>query len=326
MKCISKYKNSRNQYLFKYLLFVLPFLILSFTKIIAQETDTIKSIKVSDTIKSVKDSDTTKKVKPKKLARSTFESVWLIDNPSVMVARKGTFEFDIQHRFGTLDNGYNDFFGMFASSNIRLGFNYSPIDRLSVGFGITKSYFTWDMNVKYAILRQTRSGGSMPISLTYYGNIAIDSRSNVDFTYGTDRLSFFHQLIIARKISPKFSVQVAPSLSHYNAVEAFINEDGEKEGLMNNDHFAIAIGGRYKVSDAMAVIANYDQPITKHKTNNPNPNISFGIEIATSNHAFQVFAGNYYDIIPQRNNVFNNNNYADGTFLIGFNITRLWNF
>lgn len=83
----------------------------------------------------------------------------------------------------------------------------------------------------------------------------------------------------------------------------------------------------------MAVIVNYDQPITKHLTGNPNPNISLGLEVSTSSHAFQFFIGNYSFISPARNNYFNQNYYKEGfpwqsgnQFLVGFNITRLWNY
>jgi hypothetical protein len=86
------------------------------------------------------------------------------------------------------------------------------------------------------------------------------------------------------------------------------------------------------MTETMSCIFNIDQPITVHKAGNPNPNLSLGIEMATSAHAFQVFVGNYASIVPQENNFFNSNNYAGGenetvwdNFLIGFNITRLWN-
>ncbi len=272
--------------------------------------------------------ETKKETKP---VRNMFESTWLIDNQSVIVPIKGTFQFDILHRFGTWKNGYSDFYGLFAPSNIKLGFNYSILDNLSAGFGITKTNMTWDFNVKYAFLQQTRSG-SIPLSITYFGNVAVDTRADKTdnenqkiFKNGSDRWSYFHQLIIARKVTSKFSVQVAPSLSHYNAVEAFLGTDREKVAVMENDHFAIAVGGRYKVGDKLAILANYDQPLTKHFAKNPYPNLSFGLEIATSSHAFQIFAGNYNFIIPQRNNVFNQNDFENGQFLIGFNITRLWN-
>ena len=262
--------------------------------------------------------------KDKRPVRNMFESTWLIDNQSAIVPIKGTFQFDIIHRFGIVKNGYSDFFGIFAPSNIKLGLGYSILDNLSVGFGITKTYMTWDFNLKYAFIRQTRSG-STPLSLTYFGNVAVDTRKKENFVNSTDRLSYFHQLIFARKFTRKFSFQIAPSLSHYNAVEARLNEENEKEAIMKNDHFAIAFGGRYKFNGSLAIIANYDQPITNHPSQNPDSNLSFGIEVTTSSHAFQFFIGNYNYIVPQRNNVFNSNSIGDGEFLIGFNMTRLWN-
>ncbi|HET9747414.1 MAG TPA: DUF5777 family beta-barrel protein [Chitinophagaceae bacterium] len=264
---------------------------------------------------------TIQKVKP---VKNTFESVWLMDNQTVMVPIKGTLEFDIQHRFGTVDNGKKDIFGIFAPSNIRLGLSYAPVKNLFVGAGLTKERTQIDLNAKYALIQQTP--GKMPVSLSYFGNIVIDARDKSNFRYSVHRLSYFNQVIIARKITNKFSAQVAPSLSWYNNVEAYVTSKGEIEKMMNNYHFAVSVLGRYKVSDKMAVIAGYDQPLTTHLTNNPDPNICFGLEITTSSHAFQVFAGNYYGIVPQSNNVFNQNDYRDGQFLIGFNITRLWNF
>lgn len=309
MKNIIHFKNRSFRNTKRTLFLILAVLSLTITGVVAQDTDTETETEETD-------------ARP---VRSTFESAWLIDNQSVMVPIKGTLEFDILHRFGTLDNGYDDFFGLFASSNIKIGFSYTPIDRLAVGFGITKANMTWDLSAKYAILQQSRDG-NMPISVTYFGNIAIDTRDQANFENSSDRYSYFHQIIVARKITPAFSAQIAPSFSHFNGVNAFINSSGEVESIMNNDHFAVSVAGRYKISDVMAIIANYDQPITEHLSNNPNPNISFGLEMTTSSHAFQIFAGNYYSITPQRNNVFNQNNFGDGEILIGFNITRLWNF
>jgi hypothetical protein len=271
------------------------------------------------------DEQTTETTTDTRPVRNTFESIWLIDNQTVEVPIKGTFEMDVLHRFGTADKGYDDFWGIFAPSNIRMGFNFVPIEKLQVGFGVTKSNHTYDFNAKYAIFRQARSGG-FPLSITYFVNAALDARKKENFLNGTDRFSYFHQLMIARKITDRFSLQVAPSLSHFNVVEGYVNQDLEIKGVMKNDHIAIAVCGRYKVGDAFALIANYDQPITEHLQNNPHPNISFGVELTSSSHAFQVFVGNFYSITPQRNNVFNRNDFGEGNILIGFNITRLWNF
>jgi hypothetical protein len=262
-----------------------------------------------------------KRVKP---VKNTFGGVWMMDNQTVMVPLKGTLEFDIQHKFGTVNKGKKDAFGLFAPSNIRLGLSYSPINKLSLGAGLTKERMQIDMNGKYALLQQTKA--KSPVSVTYFGNMVIDARNESFFRYAEHRFSYFNQLMIARKITEKFSAQVAPSFSWFNNVEGYVDSNGDIQKKMNNGHLAISALGRYKVSEKSAVMAGLDQPLTQHPTNNPRPNISFGFETTTSAHAFQVFMGNYYGIVPQSNNMFNQNDYKHGQFVIGFNITRLFNF
>lgn len=261
----------------------------------------------------------------KKAVKNTFDGNYIVDNQTVMVPIKGTFEFDFQHRFGLVNNGIKDMFGLYAGATIRLGFSYVPIKNLQVGFGSISDPMQVDFNAKYSIWRQTKDN-SMPVSVTYFGNTVIDTRSKDNFVNSGDRFSYFNQIIIARKINDKISVQVAPSLSHYNNIAGYQASDGSIQRTMYNDHWAIAFSGRYKISKQMGVMVNYDQPITQHPTNNPHPNISFGLDITTSAHSFQVFAGNYAYIVPQRNAYFNQNDYTKSQFLIGFNISRLWNF
>ena len=160
-----------------------------------------------------------------KPVKNTFGSVWLIDNQTVMVPIKGTFEFDIQHRFGPVKNGISDLAGFFAPSNIRLGVNYSPLSKLFVGAGVTKERFQVDLNAKYALLQQT-TNNRMPVSVSYFGNIVIDARSGSYFRESVHRLSYFNQLIIARKVTDAFSLQVAPSLSWFNNVEGYVDKNG----------------------------------------------------------------------------------------------------
>lgn len=267
------------------------------------------------------DMPATPTVKP---VKNTFGSTWAMNSQTVMVPIKGTLQFDIQHCFGTVNNGSKDLFGIFAPSNIRLGLGYTLVDRLTLGAGITKERMQVDLNAKYALLRQTPS--KMPISVTYFGNIVIDSRNKSNFRYDAHRLSYFNQLIIARKVTNNFSVQVAPSFSWFNNIEGYVDSKGDVQKKMHNGHFAVSVLGRYKISANSAIIAGYDQPLTQHTTNNPHPNICLGIETTTSAHAFQVYVGNYYGIVPQSNSMFNRNDYTEGQFLIGFNITRLWNY
>jgi hypothetical protein len=264
-----------------------------------------------------------------KPVKGTFESSWIIENQTVMVPSKGTLEFMIQHRFGTIENGVKDLWGLYADAgtNIRLGLSYTLFDNfgfgylkgpLSVGIGSTRNNRIQDVNVKYAFLRQTRNN-KIPVSVTYFSNVAIETKKPTEqLPNGNeeDRFSYFHQLIISRKFSPELSVQVAPSVSHYNVMAS----------EMSNDHFAVALAARYKFSPQSSLMVNVDQPLTTHKLYNPQPNVSFGIEIATSAHAFQLFFTNYGAIAPQRNNVFNQNDPWNKGWLIGFNITRLWSF
>ncbi|HEX5152971.1 MAG TPA: DUF5777 family beta-barrel protein [Parafilimonas sp.] len=267
----------------------------------------------------------------KKPVKNTFESIWIIDNQTVMVPIKGTFEVDFMHRFGTIDGGYQNFFGLFGGINIRLGFNYVPIDKLLLGVSFTEYNLTWEGYAKYALIKQTQDG-SIPVSATYFGDVSVDTKAKGDYPHFSDRLMFFNQLIIARKISDRFSVQVAPSLTHVNLVQGFYPGDTTADGKsvlkkeMHHDHFAIAFSGKIKLSNTLNLLLNYDQPITKHMTNNPNPNLSAALEVNTSAHTFQVTVGNYQYITPQRNNYYNHNDYTEGQWLIGFNMTRLWNF
>ena len=266
------------------------------------------------------------KFRAMKPVKNTFDDTYILDNQTVMVSPKKTFEFDLQHRFGVVTNGYKDFIGIFSAANIRVGMSYTPCENLKLGFGFNKYNLTWDFDAKYALMRQSERGkGIWPLSITVFANMAVDTRGKENFFHGIDRLSYFGQIMIARKITKNFSVQVAADISYFNNVPAYIDAaSGEVKPRMNNEHFAVAVMGRYKVTDKLAILANYDQPLTQHFTDNPHPNISVGLEMSTGGHAFQVVFGNYQYIIPQVNNMFNQNDYKKGAFCIGFNITRLW--
>ena len=277
---------------------------------VAQEDDTKKEKKVKE-----------------KLERSAFESATLINNPTNVLFKKNTLEVMLQHRFGLMNNGgANDLAGFWAPSNIRIGLSYAIHDRVTIGYGTTKDKRLQDFNWKVALLQQTRSN-KMPVSVTYYGNFTVDARkkNNGYFINLQDRYSNFNQLIIAKRFNPKFSAQIAPSVSHYNIVE----------NTMRNDMVAIAFGGRYKISDQTSILVDYSQPLTKFLQDNPPPGISFGVEFGTSSHTFSIFATNYNGIVPQQNYMFNQNDgfgvdspfgKGGGDFLIGFNITRNYNF
>lgn len=264
--------------------------------------------------------DETKDEKVKeKLERSAFESATLIDNATNVLFSKNSLEVQMQHRFGEINGDKNDLAGFYGAANIRIALSYAIHERLTIGFGTTKDAWLQDFNWKVALLRQTRSN-SMPISVSYYGNFVVNAKKaeGSGFYHIQDRYSFFNQLIIAKRFSPNVSLQIAPSLSHFNSVD---------HGL-ENDMVSIAFGGRFKISPQTAILFDYSQPLTEIKTDDfeLKPGISLGVEFATSAHAFQIFLTNYKGIVPQQNYMKNGNDFFNGDLLIGFNITRVYNF
>ena len=260
--------------------------------------------------------DTEEPAKNNRPVRPQFESGYLIDNQTVLIKQPATLEFIIQHRFGTLNSETFDLAGLYAPSNIRIGLNYVIRKDLQIGIGSTKNNKLQDGNIKWKFLQQTRSN-SIPVSAAVFAQAAYDAREDI-FEETTQRLSYFSQLIIARSFGRKISFQFAPSFSHFNIVDS----------LVEHDNIGLSFTGRYKFSPQSSVIFGGDYNITSQDTDviDPKPNASLGIEVSTSSHAFQIFLTSYSAIINQHNELYNTNDFMDGDILLGFNITRLWNF
>ena len=263
-----------------------------------------------DTIAAV-NQDSIAPVTEVELERAAFESTSLIESQTNRVYGKGTIEMIMNHRFG-LVTGTNDLIGIWAPANIRIAVNYSVTDRITVGFGTTKDKRLQDFSLKAALLRQTVDG-KMPVSVTYYGNATVSALPKEYFYHTSDRWSFFNQIIIAKRISKVFSLQLAPSYSHYNVVDA----------PMNNDLFALEFGGRAKVTSGMSILLDVNQPFTSQEIA-PKSGFSIGTEFSTVGHSFQIFVSNYRGIVNQESNMFNQNEFFEGDFAIGFNISRTW--
>jgi hypothetical protein len=255
-----------------------------------------------------------------KPVRFTFGTGVLIDNQTVETTFKGSLELQIHHRFSLIEN-YHNLFGIYGAANTRLGLNYGVTDRLMIGAGTTKDYKLQDIQWKYLILQQTEDN-NMPVSLSYYGNFVIDLQKKeafgpVERYKDIHRLSYFTQLIVARKFNEVFSFQIAPSVIYFNAVPQYSNDSKYK-----NLNFGLSAGGKATVAGSHSIIFEYDQLLTKQElAEQPKPNLSLGWEIGTATHSFQLFVANYSQIIYQRNLVFNTNDFSKGDYLIGFNIT-----
>lgn len=264
--------------------------------------------------------DTTQTNEKSKPVRFTFGTGILIENQTIATPFKGQLEMEIHHRFAMIKN-YHDLFGIYGSANTRIGLNYGITDRLMIGVGTTKDYQLQDIQWKYQILQQTEDN-SMPVSVAYYGNFVIDLRSKDAFGPAASyrnihRLSYFTQIIVARKLTDKISLQVAPSLIYYNSVPQTSDSTGYK-----NLNLGLSAGARINLFGSHSLILEYDQLLTKQNIDvQPKPNLALGWEIGTATHTFQIFASNYNQIINQRNLVFNTNDFKKGEYLIGFNIT-----
>lgn len=268
----------------------------------------------------------------------TFESGYLIDAQTTVIPDVKTLEFVIQHKFGTIENGSSNLWGIYgAGTNIRLGLDYVLMKNFQIGAGITKKSMTTDLNAKWTILQQTRKN-SIPVSVALYGNIGIDGRNVSAFESGNvreaysgptgsfkfqDRLSYFSQLIVGRKFCNEFSLQAGVSFTHYNSV-------GVK---YDHDKIGVHLNGRIKVTPQGSIIFNYDQPLKIKEiseqiawTNHPKPNLAFGYEVSTGTHAFQIYMGSTSSLLPQDNIMWNQNDWQNKGLSIGFLITRLWGF
>ena len=250
----------------------------------------------------------------------TFESGLLGETQTTVTPYAGEFGLHVQHRFGLIENGLEDVFGIYSTSNIRMGIDYGITEKFMLGYGYTKEYKLQEFHGKYRVLTQTESN-SIPVSVALYGNLSINSQDKEVFANDyafSDRLGYFSQLIIAHKFNDTFSLQFAPSFTHFNKTDS----------LVEHDKIALSLAGRAKITSSMSLFFEYDQPLnidnmrefTNSDQTDPEANLSFGIEIGTSTHVFQVFASNYEGITPQRNILFNKNKIGDGDFLFGFNI------
>jgi hypothetical protein len=283
--------------------------------------------------------DTTVQETPKERpVRAAFESGLLFDNATTTLQPSKTLEFILQHRFGVIENGIHDLYGIYGAANIRFGLNYSILDNLTIGAGTTKYNMMQDLQLKYRVIEQTRSN-SIPVTVMLYEVIAIDGSPNTKWDGTPDtvstkaykfsnRMSYFTQAIVSRRFNDQLSLQVGGAFTHYNCVDS----------VYNHDRISLSFAGRYKFSPQASFIVAGDFPLDLNgvkdykKDSDANtivydaPNLTAGIEISTSTHAFQIYVASAKGILPQEDIMWNTNNLFDGGILIGFNLTRLWNF
>jgi hypothetical protein len=270
---------------------------------------------------------------------SGFESGILIDAQTTYIPDVKTLELIIQHKFGSLENGKSDLWGIYSpGANVRMALNYVPYKNFQVGIGQTKKNMYTDLTAKWTVFQQTERN-AIPLSVSLFGSVAIDGRNISVFETGTvvntkgpatpkkitldDRFAYFSQLIVGRKFSDRLSLQTGISFTHYNMAG----------WDYNHDIVGAHLNGRYKFSPQSSLIFNYDHPLKIKSISeqwtwdtHPKPNLAIGVEIFTYTHAFQIYVGTADGIIQQDIMMYNQKDWKDKGLAIGFTMTRLWMF
>jgi hypothetical protein len=224
--------------------------------------------------------------KPKKeIVKNAFKSPRVINGQSMEFLRPGTMDFRILHRFGQLDQGYKNFFGLDQAS-MRMGFDFGILRNLMIGIGRSTYKKELDAYFKYAPFLQSTGKGAFPFTIALVSGITMDGMpwANPDRTnFFTSRLGYYFQAIIGRKITEGLTLQLTPTMVHQNLVEMAAD---------SNDVFALGVGGRLRLSRRVALTWDFFHVYNPFKGGNFQDPLSIGFDIETGGHVFQLHFSN----------------------------------
>ena len=254
---------------------------------------------------------------------ATFKATRIINGSSVENLAHGVLDFRISHRFGQLNQGAKNFFGL-DNATTRLGLDYGITRWLMVGIGHATLNKDNDGFVKVKLLQQKNEG--MPITLSYAGSVCVQSTpspltaADSGMTwYFSNRLTYSTQLLIARKFSDRISLQVMPTLIHYNLIDST---------KFSNNTFAIGVGGRIKLSNRIAVTGEYFYRVTNadllYNGQATHNGLSVGIDIETGGHVFQLMFTNASGMTERSFVGQTTDSWSKGELHFGFNISRVF--
>lgn len=246
----------------------------------------------------------------------TFKSSHIINGHSIEQMKKQQLDFRINHRFGQLNSGAYELWGL-DNAVINFCFDYGITDWLMIGLRRGTYQKTYDGSLKFRILRQSKGKRVMPVSLSYYADMSVNtlkiSDPNIEDIF-SNRVAYAHQILIARKFSDKISLQISPTFIHRNLVDA----------AQENDVYAIGIGGRYKFIRRVAFTFEYFYSSNTSANDALYNSLSVGFDIETGGHVFQVFLTNSKPMIEKGFIAETSGNWADGGIYFGFNISRVF--
>ena len=280
---------------------------ISFSKIFAQDSNLLDLVK-----DSVAEID---------YVTNAFKSTRVINGQSIEMLGAGSLDFRILHRFGPINLGISQLYGLDQSS-VRFSFDYAPFNDLLIGVGRSSLKKEIDGFIKYRLLHQSHGSREMPVSLILVAGMTLETLPWDDPTipnYFTSRLAFFQQVIVGSKLSDILSVQISPTLVHRNLVQQPSNP-----GDSINTIFAVGFGGRIKITNRIAMTVDYYHAFNGMvKGLNYDP-LAIGFDIETGGHVFQVHISNSVGMNERAFIMDTRNNWAQGGIQFGFNISRIF--
>jgi hypothetical protein len=248
--------------------------------------------------------------------KATFKAIHIVNAQTIESPAKNALNFIIMHRFGKINDGAYNFFGLDMAS-IRLGLDYGISDRLGIGIGRSSVEKTYDAYLKYKLIRQTAGRNSFPVSISVLGSISnytkrFLTKPYLNFKY---RTKYVTQLLVARKFSPALSLQASPTWIHLNAAPTLHDK---------NEVFGAMIGGRFKFTKRMGITAEYNYllPDQLPSVDNLHNSLSFGWDIETGGHVFQLVFSNSRGMIETQYMGQTTGSWSNGDIYFGFNISR----
>lgn len=274
-----------------------------------------------------------KETPKQKFTRTTFNSTRIINMQSTEIVSKGALEFMISHHFSNIwnkDGGKQNIAQLFGlNSGIAhtyLSFAYSPTHYLNLGVAAAGSskYEGW---AKFKLLRQQTGAKNIPVSVAWFSLVNVNTAADPDKEFAGNKVAFVNQLLIARKFSNKFSLELIPTWVHYNVVPYGINN--------SNEVFSVGLGGKYKATSKMNLTFEYTRQLNMYENLiskngailNYHPDlVAVGIEINTGGHLFQFYVGSTTESSNLDQLTRNSSSIKDGNFALGFTINRSLNF
>ncbi len=247
-------------------------------------------------------------------AQKTFYSSRIVNSHTTESIEKKVLDFRINHRFGDVSEGYDNFFGL-DNATMRLSFDYGFTDKLTVGIGRSTFQKTVDGFVKYKFLSQIEENGNMPISAAYIAGITMNTEKAPQgrTNYFSSRIGYLHQLVVAHKFNNGFSAQIMPTVIHRNLIDS---------SKYNNDVFSMGVGFKKKILPSITLNIEYFWVAPNQISDQFIDPLSIGIDINTGWHTFQLHLTNATGTFEQAAITQTTNKWSKGNIHFGFNLSR----